>query len=315
MLWQLLSAQVPALVTSNQPFNQLSTMAKRNPYWAKQKGKLGETVFSVVKGEQVQRAYNGSPANPKTRGQTLQRVKFACAVKFFKSLDKKQLKFAYDDRKKNESDYNAFMRHNVGISGIYLRDFYLDPRTGGYGPFLLTQGPLKPFDTQLQQSGDITTFFHKQAPKEPKTLGEVAAAFKQGYNLLDGDIITIVYSSSGLQQPQLGLNGLPLCRVVQMEVGKVDNRPLPKERESLYIEGHRDYILFKNVYISMDMVGVILSRPTKKGLLVSTCKMTMNGMCNGQWNLYRGRTDLTNEVLDSWGATDPAVLEGGYLPE
>lgn len=315
MLWQLLSAQVPALVTSNQPFNQLSTMAKRNPYWAKQKGKLGETVFSVVKGEQVQRAYNGAPANPKTRGQTLQRVKFACAVKFFKSLNKKQLRFAYDDRKKNESDYNCFMRHNVGISGIYRRDFYLDPRTGGYGPFLLSQGPLKPFDTQLQQNGDITTFFKVNAPKAPTTLGEVAAAFKQGYNLLDGDIITIVYSSSGLISPQIGLAGTPLCRVVQMEVGKVDNRPLPKEQESLFMESQISCIIFKRDYMAMDMVGVILSRPTKKGLLVSTCKMTMNQICEGMWINYSTNTQDINEVLDNWGATDPAVLEGGYLPE
>lgn len=290
-------------------------MAKRNPYWAKQKGKLGETVFSVVKGEQVQRAYNGSPANPKTRGQTLQRVKFACAVKFFKSLDKKQLRFAYDDRKKNESDYNAFMRHNVGISGIYLRDFYLENNVGGYGPFLLSQGTLQPFETYRQQNGDITTFFHTQVSKAPTTLGEVAAAFKQGYNLLDGDIITIVYSSCGLSSPQTGQSGTPLCKVIQMEVGKVDNRPLPKEQYSLYMEGNVGYILFKRSIIGMDMVGVILSRPTKKGLLVSTCKMTMNDLCDGAWTKYRTRTDLINEVLDSWGATDPAVLEGGYLPE
>lgn len=77
-------------------------------------GSIGDLTFSRVKGNQVVKARNRNPANPKTSRQMYQRAKFVNAVNFYKRGVQNLFKFAYEDKAAQESDFNAFMRHNVG---------------------------------------------------------------------------------------------------------------------------------------------------------------------------------------------------------
>lgn len=77
-------------------------------------GSIGDLTFSRVKGNQVVKARNRNPANPKTSRQMYQRAKFVNAVNFYKRGVQNLFKFAYEDKTAQESDFNAFMRHNVG---------------------------------------------------------------------------------------------------------------------------------------------------------------------------------------------------------
>ena len=78
------------------------------------RGAVGNLVFSRVKGNEVTKARNRQPANPKTSKQVYQRAKFLNAVNFYKRGVQNLFKFAYEDKTQQESDFNAFMRHNVG---------------------------------------------------------------------------------------------------------------------------------------------------------------------------------------------------------
>lgn len=99
---------------SSKPFNHpYLTMAKGNMLLGYARGAVGNLVFSRVKGNEVTKARNRQPANPKTSKQVFQRAKFLNAVNFYKRGVQNLFKFAYEDKTQQESDFNAFMRHNV----------------------------------------------------------------------------------------------------------------------------------------------------------------------------------------------------------
>lgn len=95
---------------SNHPY---LTMAKGNMLLGYARGAVGNLVFSRVKGNEVTKARNRQPANPKTSKQVYQRAKFLNAVNFYKRGVQNLFKFAFEDKTQQESDFNAFMRHNV----------------------------------------------------------------------------------------------------------------------------------------------------------------------------------------------------------
>lgn len=78
------------------------------------RGKVGSLVFSRLKGQQITRAYNANPANPKSRPQMEQRMKLATAVALYKIAVGKFFKFAFEDRGALSSDYNEFIARNIG---------------------------------------------------------------------------------------------------------------------------------------------------------------------------------------------------------
>lgn len=116
-------------------------MAKGSLFVGSGTGKVGNLVLANTKSGQVTRAYQPKVSNPKTRAQMLQRAKFANAVKFFKQSVANFYKFAYEDKAKNESDYNAFMRHNIRVSLPMSREQYLEPSVPALGNrFIMSAG-------------------------------------------------------------------------------------------------------------------------------------------------------------------------------
>lgn len=291
-------------------------MAKRNPYWGKQKGKLGETVLAVNKGQQVQRAYNANPVNPKTRQQTGQRVKFACAVKFFKAAVAKSFAFAYEDKKQQESDYNAFMRHNTNISGLMFRELYENPKVAGYGPYVVAKGSLREVTAVAGTDGKITYAFGATQAQAPTTCQQVASAFKAGYNLYDGDIITIYHIVPGMQTPDLTDDRNRAWGIIQIKVGDTtDTRTLASVGSAHGITATTSGLQCtpRLPQSDWDLYGVIVSRQTTNGLRVSTCKLAMSLAPAGAYSRFRTGANF-NDILNDWGATAPAVLEGSELP-
>lgn len=88
-------------------------MARGSMFWSTSRGKVGDVVQSIVKGQTVTRKYQPKVNNPKTYNQVYQRVKFAEAVKMYKDAALNNWQFIYEDQLQRESSYNAFMRHNV----------------------------------------------------------------------------------------------------------------------------------------------------------------------------------------------------------
>lgn len=157
-----------------------------NNYLRRAKDANGKTINVLA-------TKNFSPKNPRTFLQMNQRAKFATAVKFYKRATRNFFKFAYEDKRPNESDYNAFMRHNISAA-VPMVKYQIDseayPALGD--PWLLSQGSILPvkFVVSAGKIGiDIA------APSAPANIGDLSKLFiAAGYQ--EGDIVTCVVVQS-----------------------------------------------------------------------------------------------------------------------
>lgn len=291
-------------------------MAKGNPFWAKQKGKLGETVLAVVKGQQVQRAYNPEPANPRTNNQTAQRIIFSSAVKLFKSAVAKQFKFAYEDKKQTESDYNAFMRHNIKNGMVIERDQYLNQNFPSIGGFLLSYGSLPEMVNANGQGDDDVQFnYGATAASAPTTLQGLADAFKAGGHVLDGDIITLLHIKSYAAAIDSKPTTAPSWNVVQIKVGDAtDTRTIASVSGLVAINASTTEVTINTSGDRAEGAALIISRPTPDGLKVSTSRIWYNGHASDILDASKEKAYIEKAKL-SWGMGTQAVLEGSYLPK
>lgn len=125
-------------------------MSKGNMFLGYAKGKVGSVVFSRLRGNQVTRAYNATPANPKTESQENQRTQLANIVNFYRR-GRTLLNHAFTNKKENQSSYNAFVSHNLTKFPVYLS---VEQASGGasiVAPYLISDGVLEPI--QISGSG------------------------------------------------------------------------------------------------------------------------------------------------------------------
>lgn len=199
------------------------------------RGAVGNLVFSRVKGNEVTKARNRQPANPKTSKQVYQRAKFLNAVNFYKRGVQNLFKFAYEDKTQQESDFNAFMRHNVGRAipvgkGSSTEPIYpaisnwitsVGSLNGpqamiGYAGAIGTLSDLMPtylyaagaYNVSPVAGGDVTPaenamasiFISLGAAIESPTVGKLSAALKTQFpDLLEGDIVTMTLINQIIQ--------------------------------------------------------------------------------------------------------------------
>lgn len=110
------------------------------------RGRVGQRVYSVTKGEQIVRTYNAAPANPQTGSQMETRVMFANLAKFYSHSQKARFPFAFQNKTQKQTDYNAFMKANMdaGIVPYLTKTQLADPYMPIVAPFIVTEGSLAP---------------------------------------------------------------------------------------------------------------------------------------------------------------------------
>lgn len=118
-------------------------MSKGNMMLGYARGKVGSLVFARRKGEQITRAYNSNPANPKSTAQMLQRMKWANLVAFYRAVSPK-LKMAFESKPENQSDFNAFMSANLGNMQdvVYLTKPQVLNGASVIAPYTISKGSL-----------------------------------------------------------------------------------------------------------------------------------------------------------------------------
>lgn len=119
-------------------------MAKGNFLLHGSRGKIGNIVTAKLKGQTIIREYNDAPANPKSPAQMEQRIKFATVGKFFSRAQQNLVKFAFENKTQNQSDYNAFVSENLKAGNfVYLTpDALNDPMMPIVAPWILTKGSI-----------------------------------------------------------------------------------------------------------------------------------------------------------------------------
>ena len=171
-------------------------MAKGNIILGNLRGPIGDLSFSVVNGQQVSKPRVRRPANPRSLAQCFQRSRFAACVKFFTHGNQAFYKFAFEDRKQTESDYNAFMRNNVKRTPAISRAACDNDDEPMCAPFLMSKGSLATIDVAAGAAG-FSVSLDVAAPEEaPTTIGQLSTLLMQNEKYMAGDIITLVFISS-----------------------------------------------------------------------------------------------------------------------
>ena len=299
-------------------------MSKGSLFFGHSSGKLGQVVLSTMKGQQIARAWQPKVSNPKTSQQQLQRAKFANAVKFFKRAQQNLFKFAFEDRRKNESDYNAFMRHNVVSSAVLDRSVY----DNFYYPtfandWLLSYGSLGEISAENEPS-DKETLRLLTLPLgtgEPAnlTIASASQAFVDNYNAINGDFVTLVGVKSSVKTLTEDPNMAPEWHRVQFVVDTTNKQKLveylEKQDEDASAFFSKDGREPANVIFAFDndgssWLGVILSRVTANGVKVSTSPLVPNYYA---YEIYQKSLELPyrQSALNSWGRSSEPILKGG----
>ena len=167
-------------------------MAKGNMLLGYSRGSVGDVTFTKIKGQQVARARNRNPRNPRTNKQSLQRAIFAAAVKFYTRGIQSFYKFAFETKRQVESDYNAFMRENVKRAPAISREAFANYDYPIIAPFIMSKGSLAPVNN-VMDGGDFYMIISPVVQGQTiDTIGQLSTVLTADSNYQVGDIITTV---------------------------------------------------------------------------------------------------------------------------
>lgn len=304
-------------------------MAKGSFLMGTVRGKLGEMVLSRTKGQQVSRAYIKQVSNPRTTKQVVQRALFLAAVKFFTRGNQALFKFAFEDRKTNESDYNAFMRNNVKNGIVMSKAQFNNYGYPAVGNYMITKGSLADFDCEIVgPQGNAYTGIGMAEGNVPTTVGALSDAFVNSGLYDYGDIITILTINSYAldeQAPVVTPTGVYNTRwtIRQFILRNGDERALDEFGFRVVASTNQ-----RGFALVFDTVGdgdngiafaVIHSRNTTSGLKVSTQTLALDD--TAQSIVEGGRSDAYIDAVvatyqqQSTEADPQYILQGSLAPE
>lgn len=314
-------------------------MAKGNMILGYLRGAIGDIVFWRAKGQQMARARNRAPANPRTEYQMTQRAKWANVAKFVKMAPPRFFKFAFEGKGVSLSDYNVFYRENLLRSPMMSRTASANPAYPALGNFVLSRGSLPSIGALMEYSAvTLDTPFFKLAEGNNITIpaeggrtvswltNQLLTLAPSRYRV--GDILTFVKISCNsfgtpLAYPDLSDYGYSF-EYYQVILSMTDTTPIKTRLGGLArLNTIGDNKLLGISYGSeagqtgavewsgnLHATCMIHTRNVSGGLLVSSEELTVN-------ENYAMLTEqaLTNsvyiqQVLTDWRTADNAILSG-----
>lgn len=295
-------------------------MAKGNMMLGYSRGSVGDVTFSRLKGQQIAKARNRNPNNPKTKTQMMQRSLFVSATKFYQQARAKFFKFAFEDKKLHESDFNAFMRHNVKNGTNMSQEAVKAYNYPALGLWALSKGSLEPF-VQKSEGNYYKANTGIVVPSDyqvPTTVGALSATLIQSNRFQVGDMLTMVNYGFTLvgaaPVPTLSpLNDdyMTYFTYKQMVINTESTDSLTKYDLGVEVDGttHVLYITSTGAVYDERYVAVCLihSRQTSNGLLVSDSVLLGSGLFDQAVTACADDAYI-QQVLNAWGATEEAIL-------
>lgn len=152
-------------------------MAIVTSMWLKgTKQKLGGSVLYQAMGQTRQRELAANVSNPRTQSQMEGRTRWANLVNFYR-VNSGWMKFAYEAKKTNQSEYNKFMSLNVPSARIYLPKSLASQGGCVVDAYQMTQGSLASIEVLKSGAAWQTNLYLVSATDldENSTVGEVTA--------------------------------------------------------------------------------------------------------------------------------------------
>ena len=303
-------------------------MAKGNIILGYLRGSIGDITFFRAKGQQLSRARNRAPANPRTVAQMDQRAKMACAVKFYTQVGTNFFKYAFEGKKDNESYFNAFVKNNILLGGYIGKQASRVYDFPALGAWKISSGTLPEITAPFPQSVRGVVFSVGTVSGTPiTTISELSKALigSDSSRWREGDILTclcycaINYSTLPTISTDQGNRAYTAVWQIRLSTSNTDTLPSIEfplldmsfdcqlDTNGLSFIGSTGTEYTNNLYC----FGMIHSRNTASGLKVSSSTMVAPQSPDLLSVVSLPSGSYYNAVIADWQATDEAVLQGG----
>lgn len=303
-------------------------MAKGNIILGYLRGSIGDITFFRAKGQQLSRARNRAPANPRTVGQMDQRAKMACAVKFFSQVGANFFKYAFEGKKETESYFNAFVKNNIytgGYIGKQASSVYDFPALGNWQ---ISSGSLPEITAVFPPPPDGVSFNVGTVSGTPvNTISAVSSALigSDSSRWKEGDILTLLcycatnYATLPTINTDLGNRAYTALWQIRLSTSNTDTLPsleFPLLDMTLDCYLDEDGLTFEvssgsGYTNNLFCFGLIHSRKTAKGLKVSSSTLVAPQAPDLLSVVSLSSGSYYNAVIADWQASEEAILQGG----
>lgn len=303
-------------------------MAKGNIILGYLRGSIGDITFFRAKGQQLSRARNRAPANPRTVGQMDQRAKMACAVKFFNQVGSNFFKYAFEGKKEQESYFNAFVKNNIQTGGYIGKQASRVYDFPALGAWQISSGTLPEVAAFFPQSANGVIYnVGTTSSTAIETISGLSSALinSDSNRWREGDILTLLcycatnYATLPTIYTDLGNRALTALWQIRLSTSNTDTLPsveFPSLDMTFDCELNADGLSFlgssgseytNNLYC----FALIHSRNTPNGLKVSTSYLIAPQAPDLLAAVTSSTGDYYSAVIADWQATEEAILQGG----
>lgn len=105
------------------------------------RGKVGSLVFARRLGQQITRAYNGTPKDASTKSQVQQRVRLANVIAMYRAI-KRVADHSFEGIKPGQTSYNLFVKANLSNNSVVLTKEASSFGACVVAPYLISKGTL-----------------------------------------------------------------------------------------------------------------------------------------------------------------------------
>lgn len=301
-------------------------MSKGNLFMGRAKGKVGSVVFSVLKGQQITRAHNANNSS-RTKSQVAQRVHLAGLVYFYKMCILNFFRFAFNDKKALESDYNAFVRSNIMAHPVFLTKEQAGAYQPVFAPYQMSQGNLPvPGSVDFSEDDAATFILQGITVGATTTMGQVFKQIADEYGLEEGDMITCVgVHNAGLKYGQgvFTYNGVPTSMKISQFVLDFSESTLATAynkipgMQSLTTSSTNLFIVIQalesGIKDTCRAACIIATRNRDGKVIASTSSLTLNSAASAYYTSISSEA-AQKAAMDSYGY-DTAILDPNSLAD
>ena len=281
-------------------------MSKGSLFWGNATGKLGETVFYRVNGEQRNRSYLRQIRNPRSLAQMRRRIQFPNLVNFWR-VARPIVAMAMQSKRTAQSDYNKFISLNLAANNTYLLKSEAAAGATAVAPYQITAGTLPTIGMKSSAISNISV-----ADLSGSLSAVSIAILAANPSLQNGDMLSFIVFGQTIDNA-----GLP--RVVanafkfKLDVADTENT----FEDSLVTVGGiapavtDGYLAFEYGAVEYDQwaAAIVLSRPSENGWEVSTEWLAIE---RGGFDPSQSLSGVTeSEALASYGYSPDAFLNPG----
>lgn len=282
------------------------------------RGKVGSVVLARSKGQQVARAYNEAPKNPRSRGQMMQRSIFASAVKFYTRGRQQFFQFAFENKPATQSDYNAFMSENAKL-GLHMSKAAFDESTyPSIAPWVMTKGSLGEVTPQYYSESSIFVL-PLRGLTSSANWGAVSSLLVSQLGFQGGDIFTVcsivALDSDDSNTPSVDptKRGRVIWNISQAVIDVSSTKTIAQALSNDFEASSNELKISpsgSSDYISG--ISITVSRNTVSGLKVTNSQMVLNDIAETAYAAGK-QQGYIDEVLTSWKTSGEAILQGSLV--